>query len=43
VKKFHILARPIRYWSETIIKNIVYNCIILHNMCCEERVKKGIA
>jgi len=40
VKKFHMLAHPIRYWSEDTIKNIVYTCVILHNMCCEERIKE---
>jgi Plant transposon protein len=40
VKKFHLLARPIRFWDEVTIRNIVYACVILHNMCCEERVKE---
>jgi Plant transposon protein len=44
VKKFHLLARPICFWKETTIRNIVYACVILHNMVCEERIKeKGSA
>jgi hypothetical protein len=37
VKKFQILARPIRKRKPTTIRNILYSCVILHNMCCEER------
>lgn len=37
VKKFHILARPLRVRSVEMIRNILYACVILHNMCCEER------
>jgi len=40
VKKCHALARPIRFWSEDVVKNIVYTCCILHNVSCEERVKE---
>jgi hypothetical protein len=37
VKKFHILHRPIRRRKIELIRNILYTCVILHNMCCEER------
>lgn len=40
VKKFHILAKPIRLWDETEIRNLIYACVILHNMCCEERLSE---
>jgi Plant transposon protein len=40
VKKFHLLAYPIRFWMEETIRNIVYACVILHNMCCEERIRE---
>ncbi|KAG7336622.1 plant transposon protein [Nitzschia inconspicua] len=39
VKKFHVLARPIRTWREDDMRNILYACIILHNMCCAERLE----
>lgn len=38
VKKFHIIARPIRYWREETIRNLLYTCVILHNMVVEERI-----
>ena len=31
IKKFQILAHPIRIRDETIIRNILYTCVILHN------------
>lgn len=40
VKKFHVLARPIRLWDETNIRNMLYTCVILHNMACEERLQE---
>jgi Plant transposon protein len=42
VKEIHILARPVRFWEEDTLRDIVYACVILHNMCCEERIiEKG--
>lgn len=37
VAKFHILKNPIRNWQMDDIKNILYCCIILHNMVVAER------
>ena len=37
VKKFHIIARPLRNWYLRDIKNILSVCIILHNMTVESR------
>lgn len=40
VKKFHILARPIRRWYIEDIRTMLYTCIILHNMVIEERLNE---
>jgi len=39
-KKCHCLARPIRRWNESTIRNMLCACVILHNMTVEERVKE---
>ncbi|KAJ0405547.1 hypothetical protein ATCC90586_003392 [Pythium insidiosum] len=33
--KFQILAKPIQYHNREAVTQIVYTCIILHNMCIE--------
>jgi len=40
VKKYHALARPIRLWKEEDVRNMIYACVILHNMTVEERIKE---
>ena len=37
VKKFHIIARPLRNWYLQDIKDILSVCIIIHNMTVEIR------
>lgn len=32
VKRFHVLARPLRGWHEEDLKDLVHCCVILHNM-----------
>jgi len=39
-KKFHILARPLRKWNDDAIRNLLYTCCIIHNMCCKERMEQ---
>ena len=35
VKRFHILKRPLRFWTRSKIGDVLDCCIILHNMCVE--------
>lgn len=37
VSRFHILERPIRLWYMRDIYNLLYCCVIMHNMIVEER------
>lgn len=36
-KKYQILYRPSRLWNVVDMDNVVKACVIMHNMCCEER------
>jgi Plant transposon protein len=36
-KRFHVLYRPSRLWHIEDMPAIVKTCVILHNMCVEER------
>ena len=38
VRKFQLLARPIKYWSIKDVKNQMYGCVIMHNMMVQERI-----
>ena len=42
VAQFEILKNPIRNWHMDDIKNILYCCIIVHNMVTAERRSKFI-
>ena len=42
VKKFHILARPLRNWYVGDIQNLLYTCVILHNMVIAAKGGKDI-
>lgn len=35
--KWHIIARPARFWSKQTMKEVMQCCIILHNMMVEDR------
>ncbi|KAI3800084.1 hypothetical protein L1987_35392 [Smallanthus sonchifolius] len=35
--KWHIIERPARSWSQIKIRNIMYACVILHNMILEDQ------
>ena len=35
--KWHIIARPARFWSKETMREIMQCCIILHNMMVEDR------
>ncbi|KAG7356908.1 plant transposon protein [Nitzschia inconspicua] len=37
VQRFHVLQRPLRQWFLDEIKDVLYCCIILHNMITEEK------
>ena len=37
VQQFHVLQRPLRNWYLEDIKNMLYACIIIHNMVVEAR------
>ncbi|KAJ9540357.1 hypothetical protein OSB04_026863 [Centaurea solstitialis] len=34
--KWHMVKRPARVWTRTKLQEIMYTCIILHNMICED-------
>jgi hypothetical protein len=36
VSRFHILGRPLRFWYMEDICNLLYCCVIMHNMIVEE-------
>ena len=42
VQHFHVLARPLQNWYIEDIENLVYCCVILHNMIVEERKESGL-
>ena len=35
-KRWHILAQPCRLWEKTHVRNVMYACLILHNMILED-------
>ncbi|KAG7364220.1 plant transposon protein [Nitzschia inconspicua] len=37
VQRFHVLQRPLRQWFLDEIQDVLYCCIILHNMIIEEK------
>jgi hypothetical protein len=37
VARFHILERPIRMWYMKDIYNLLYSCVIMHNMIVKDR------
>ena len=40
VRKFQLLARPCEYWYVDDMKDMMYGCIIMHNMMVEERLRR---
>ncbi|XP_076939492.1 uncharacterized protein LOC143608317 [Bidens hawaiensis] len=36
-KNFHLISRPLQFWSRDKIMDVVYTCIILHNMVLEDQ------
>ncbi|CDF35116.1 unnamed protein product [Chondrus crispus] len=36
--KWHVIARPGRFWNIDFMHKVMKSCIILHNMCVEDRV-----
>lgn len=37
--KWHIISRPGRFWSAEFMEKIMRCCIVLHNMCVEDRLE----
>ena len=41
VCKFQILLQPIEYWDLDNVKNIIYGCVIMHNMMVERCIERN--
>ena len=39
--KFQCLERPSKFWDLQDLINITHTCVMLHNMCVEERMKNN--